>query len=226
MSDPHLGDISPGQALDDEKMLLDQPDLETTQRVFKRTLRTLGEFVRTHGKPSVVVVSGDLTYRSCDSGFTAFITLLADYADILPDDPSMIVAVPGNHDVVWELPAGDPRRYEGFLRATRGQGCATPLLDGVDFAADDDDGTLLAGAGDLPHLVVDGSDMLVIPIKLEQLLRHFGRPPRRMDRGRMGRRPHTVGGRKGRSFAAARPTAPPRHIPCLASASRRTRATV
>jgi 3',5'-cyclic AMP phosphodiesterase CpdA len=164
MSDPHLGDISPGQALDDEKMLLDQPDLETTQRVFKRTLGTLGEFVRTHGKPSVVVVSGDLTYRSRDSGFTAFIALLADYADILPDDPSMIVAVPGNHDVAWELPAGDPRRYEGFLRATRGQGCATPLLDGVDFAADDDDGTLLAGAGDLPHLVVDGNDMLVIPI--------------------------------------------------------------
>lgn len=164
MSDPHLGDISPGQALDDEKMLHGQPDLETTQRVFKRTLRTLGEFVRTHGKPSVVVLSGDLTYRSCGSGFTAFIALLADYADILPDDPSMVLVVPGNHDVVWELPAGDRGRYEGFLRATRGQGCATPLLDGVDFAADDDDGTLLGDTGDLPHLVVDGNDMLVIPI--------------------------------------------------------------
>jgi 3',5'-cyclic AMP phosphodiesterase CpdA len=161
LSDPHLGDVSP---LDDEKMLFDQPDLETAQRVFKRTLRTLSEFVKKHEKPSVVVVSGDITYHSRDAGFEAFAALLDDYADILPDDRSKIMVVPGNHDVVWKFPAGDPRRYEGFLRATRAQGCATPLLDGVDFAADDEEGTLLADTGDLPHLIADGDDMLVIPI--------------------------------------------------------------
>lgn len=161
MSDPHLGDVSP---LDDEKLLLDQRDLETTQRVFKRTLQTLSEFVKAHGKPAVVVVSGDITYRGRDDGFDAFTALLDDNADIFPDDRAKIMVVPGNHDVVWKLPAGDPRRYEGFLRATRQQGCATPLLDGVDFAADDEEGTLLADTGDLPHLIADGDDMLVIPI--------------------------------------------------------------
>ena len=69
LSDPHLGDVSPGQPLDDEKVVLSQRDLETTQTVFQRTLRKLGGFVNDHGKPSVVVLSGDLTYRARDDGF-------------------------------------------------------------------------------------------------------------------------------------------------------------
>jgi 3',5'-cyclic AMP phosphodiesterase CpdA len=159
-----LGDVSPGQELDDEKIKFEaQPDLETTQRVFKRTLTTLKSFIEEHGKPSVAVVSGDLTYRARTKGFKEFAKLLTDRAEVLPDDPSRIVVVPGNHDVVWDEPPGDPKRYAGFLNATRQLGCTTPLLDGVDFAADDEDGNLTTEGTERPHLVSD-EDLLVVPL--------------------------------------------------------------
>ena len=163
MSDPHLGDVSPGQKLDDDKVELDQPDLETTQKVFKRTLRKLDRFVGEHGKPSVVVVSGDLTYQTSGTGFDAFVSLLGEHEDLLPDDRSRIIVVPGNHDVDWNEPAGTAARYAGFLQATRREGCATPLLDGIDFDTDDETGTLTDDTKTLPHLVRD-DDLLVIPI--------------------------------------------------------------
>ena len=150
-SDPHLGDVSPGQKLDDDKEVLEaQPDLETTQTVFKRTLRALGRFVKDNGKPEVAVVSGDLAYRAHTSGFNAFTELLSARADIFPDDRSQIVVVPGNHDVVWNEAPGTPARYTGFLSATRAQGCVTPLLDGVDF--DTQTGALFDEATDHPHV--------------------------------------------------------------------------
>ena len=95
MSDPHLGKSSPGQLLDDEKEVFEgQPDLQTTQDVFKRTLKTLESFVTMHGKPEAVVVSGDLAYRADESGFAAFVSLLGERGDILPDDRSRIVVYP------------------------------------------------------------------------------------------------------------------------------------
>ena len=94
LSDPHLGDV-PGQELDDEKAkLAGQPDLETTQTVFLRTLRTIARYVREHGKPAQVIVSGDITYQSRESGFEAFKQLLADHRDILPDERANIVVCP------------------------------------------------------------------------------------------------------------------------------------
>jgi 3',5'-cyclic AMP phosphodiesterase CpdA len=162
MSDPHLGDVSPGQMLDDEKEVLEaQPDLETTQTVFKRTLRALGRFVRDNGKPEVAVVSGDLAYKAHPSGFTAFTELLSERADILPDDRSRIVVVPGNHDVVWDEDPATLPRYERFLRATRAQGCATPLLDGIDFDAQT--GALTAEADRYPH-VASTDNVLVVAL--------------------------------------------------------------
>ncbi|HEX4033586.1 MAG TPA: metallophosphoesterase [Solirubrobacteraceae bacterium] len=163
MSDPHLGAISPGQVLDDEKVRLDQPDLETTQSVFRQTVRNLSSFVAEHGKPAVVVVSGDLSYHAEASGFVAFAELLSANAECLPEDPSKIVVVPGNHDVVWAQPAGEPARYTGFLEATRGHDRSTPLIDGVDFDRDDETGSLLPSGRDAPHVVLD-PDVLVIPI--------------------------------------------------------------
>ncbi|MDB5862099.1 MAG: hypothetical protein JWQ76_5788 [Ramlibacter sp.] len=162
LSDPHLGGISPGQGLDDEKVFLSQRDLETTQTVFMSTLRKLGRFIEQHGQPSIVVVSGDLTYRARDDGFDAFAALLDECDDMLPDR-SQIVVVPGNHDVAWDQDAGTRERYAGFLRATRAKECATPLLDGVDFATDDLTGKLLDEGKAARHLVRD-DDVLVIPI--------------------------------------------------------------
>ena len=85
-SDPHLGDVSPGQKLDDDKQVLEaQPDLETTQTVFKRTLRALGRFVKDNGKPEVAVVSGDLAYQATPAALTRS-ELLFVRADIFPEN--------------------------------------------------------------------------------------------------------------------------------------------
>ena len=161
-SDPHLGVVSPGQELDDSKIELARDDIETTQTVFRRTLESLRTYVADNGRPTAVVVSGDLTYRATSEGFDAFIDLLVECTDVLPDDRARIVVVPGNHDVDWSKPAGTFDRYAGFLRATRDRGCATPLLDGVDFK---NTGTLALepGVASQPHLI-DDSEFLIVPL--------------------------------------------------------------
>lgn len=162
LSDPHLGDVSPGQGLDDDKVGWEaQEDLETTQRLFKRTLGTLGSYVEAHGKPAAVAVSGDLTYRARPSGFEAFGGLLAEHQGLLPTDLASIVVVPGNHDVVWDEEPGSSARYAGFVAATRDHGCATPLLDGIDF--DPASGVLDATARNYPHLV-EHDDFVIVPV--------------------------------------------------------------
>jgi len=161
LSDLHLGDVSPGQTLTDEKVILnEQLDLETTQTVFKRALARLKSYVEEHGAPDAVVVSGDLTYTASESGFAAFTELLAHYSYVWPDH-SRIVVVPGNHDVVWKKAPGTKERYSGFLEATRGNGCTTPLLDGVDFHIDS--GHLMRGALKSTHLV-EHDDFVIIPV--------------------------------------------------------------
>ncbi len=161
-SDPHLGVVSPGQELDDSKLEIAREDIETTQTVFRHTLESLTSYVAANGKPSAVVVSGDLTYKGTPEGFTAFAELLGERADVLPDDRARIVVVPGNHDVDWNKLAGTRDRYAGFLGATRDQGCATPLLDGVDFK---NSGPLALepGVADVPH-VVDDLEYLILPL--------------------------------------------------------------
>jgi Calcineurin-like phosphoesterase len=161
-SDPHLGVVSPGQELDDSKLDIARDDIETTQTVFRQTLESLSSHVTANGKPSAVVISGDLTYRNTSEGFLAFSELLTERADLLPEDPARVVVVPGNHDVDWSTSAGTPERYEAFLGATRDQGCATPLLDGVDF---NNTGPLAleAGTEKIPH-VVDDPDFLIVPL--------------------------------------------------------------
>jgi 3',5'-cyclic AMP phosphodiesterase CpdA len=162
LSDPHLGIVSPGQELDDPKVLLDrQRDVETTQRVFRRTLESLRQFVDGRGKPDAVVVSGDLTYKATQEGFDAFTKLLAEEVGLLPDH-SRIVVVPGNHDVVWDEEPSSDARYDGFLGATRDQGCATPLIDGRDFSTADPV-TLAGDVQDHPHIVSD-ERFLIVPI--------------------------------------------------------------
>jgi 3',5'-cyclic AMP phosphodiesterase CpdA len=160
LSDPHLGDVS--EDIDDEKAIFDgQPDLETTQTVFRRTLGTLDRFVADHGRPQFAVISGDLTVASSQSGFDEFKELLIEHAGILPEERGRIVVVPGNHDVVWREPPASEARYAGFNDATRGQECTTPLLDGLDF--DKETGALTSSAGKHRHLSWT-DEVLVIPI--------------------------------------------------------------
>jgi 3',5'-cyclic AMP phosphodiesterase CpdA len=160
LSDPHLGDVS--EDIDDEKAVFDgQPDLETTQTVFRRTLGTLDRFVADHGRPQFALISGDLTVAGDRSGFDEFKELLVEHAGILPEDRERIVVVPGNHDVVWREPPASEARYAGFNDATREQDCATALLDGLDF--DRESGALTALASEHRHLAWT-DEVLVIPI--------------------------------------------------------------
>lgn len=158
MSDPHLG---AAQKLDDDKdQIQDQADLETTERVFLRTLKTLGSFVSEKGRPSACVISGDITVQGRKSGFDRFISMLGEFEDLLPAERSAVIVVPGNHDVAWDAPPGSKERYAGFLRATRDQGCTTPLLDGVDF--DPEKGTLNQDLQASHHLQTD--ELLLVPL--------------------------------------------------------------
>jgi hypothetical protein len=161
LSDPHLGDVTAWQKLDETKILTPQEDLATTQTVFRRTLAALREYIAAVGPPDAVVISGDLTWRHHESGFAAFAELLDEYADVFPD-PANIVVVPGNHDVDWRIDPGQRERYERFSVVTRTKGCATPLLDGADFnvvgPAKLNDGVVHDA-----H-VVEHEDFLIMPI--------------------------------------------------------------
>jgi 3',5'-cyclic AMP phosphodiesterase CpdA len=160
ISDPHLGDV-PSKLDDDKAVIEDQPDLETSQKVFVRTLDTMTQFAKENGKPTIVVLSGDITYRNRDSGFTAFRELLTERTAILPKDPSCIVVVPGNHDVDWDQKPATKGRYAGFLTAARDIGATTPLLDGIDF--DQETAGLKPEAKRHPHIAVT-DDILAIPL--------------------------------------------------------------
>jgi 3',5'-cyclic AMP phosphodiesterase CpdA len=163
LSDPHLGDVSPGQELGDNKVHLDrQRDLETTQRVFRHTLESLKSFVEQNGRPTAAVVSGDLSYQARQGGFDAFVSLMSESADVLPRSRDRIVVVPGNHDVDWGASPGTEARYARFLKATRDEGCVTPLLDGIDFA-DAEPVTLKRGALETPHVIID-DEFLIVPL--------------------------------------------------------------
>lgn len=159
-SDLHLG-RGGAELLDDDKEDFTQSDLETTQRVFERTLGGLSHYVRDHGRPAAAVFSGDLAVRADSSGFTAFEQLLDSHRELLPEQHENIVVVPGNHDVVWEHDPGSRERYAGFLSATRDRNCSTPLLDGIDFDAHT--GDLDSGYRDAPHLV-SLDEVLIVPI--------------------------------------------------------------
>lgn len=161
MSDLHLSDRGAEEVLDDDKVELPQPDLETVARVLRRTLSSLERFVALNGSPEAVVISGDLTSRADETGFQAFSDLIAEHPEIFPEDSTRVVVVPGNHDVDWSYPAGDPGRYAGFLRATRDKGFSTPPLDGVDFAPDDETGAPIGSAS--PH-VLRTETFVVVPI--------------------------------------------------------------
>jgi hypothetical protein len=159
LSDPHLGAAN---VLDDEKDQVEgQPDLETSERVFLRTMATLESFVADHGRPAACIVSGDLTFRANPAGFELFPKMLDDFSGLLPEQRSEIVVVPGNHDVAWEEDPGSPERYAGFLGATRARGCTTPLIDGIDLEPESGKLRDSVESGD-HHLESDR--LLVVPI--------------------------------------------------------------
>lgn len=151
LSDLHLGEPDSSQLLDDEKLVLPQPDRETTARILDRTLERLGKVVETEGRPEVAVISGDLTNRCGADGFEEFAELIQRHRAVLPKDLANVVVVPGNHDVDWSAGPGTPERYAAFVKATRAVQVATPLLDGVDFRGKSATGGGLMDPPPRPH---------------------------------------------------------------------------
>ncbi|MBA3422833.1 MAG: metallophosphoesterase [Thermoleophilaceae bacterium] len=157
LSDLHLGPPAEHQYLDDHKSLIAGGDRRAEKHVLREALESLAEdglFARV----SAVVVSGDLTNKSCQDGFDEFADVLRPIIDAV--GARNVLVVPGNHDVPWDPGPGDPDRYKGFLSATRAHDLVTPLLDTEDFdGAGRPFGTLTPER----HLL-RGDDYIVVPI--------------------------------------------------------------
>jgi predicted phosphodiesterase len=107
-----------------------------------------------------IVVSGDVTQAGAQEGFDAF----GDFLDLLGDTrpaTDRILVVPGNHDVSWETPSSSQERYERFLGATREKGYVTPLIDGIDFEANELSGHENERLKRYPH-IVEHDDFLIV----------------------------------------------------------------
>jgi Calcineurin-like phosphoesterase len=139
LTDLHLDtpdDHSGADFKNDIVPLKERPDRLSALR---STLRAIGE---SDWNLDAVVITGDIPYRnSHDSkGWDQFDTALQPLTDAnkMPAADRIIVT-PGNHDVEWGVPIGDPEHYAKFLEHVRGAKYTTPLLDGIDF---NDDGQI------------------------------------------------------------------------------------
>lgn len=157
LSDLHLGPPEEHQYLDAHKSPLACGDRRAEKDVLRETLEGLAEDGALAGL-SGVVVSGDLTNKSCQEGFDEFADMLRPVIDAV--GARNVLVVPGNHDVPWAPGPGDPDRYKGFLSATRAHDLVTPLLDTEDF---DGAGRPTGELKPERHLL-RGNDYIVVPI--------------------------------------------------------------
>jgi 3',5'-cyclic AMP phosphodiesterase CpdA len=157
LSDLHLGPPEEHQYLDNHKSLIAGGDRRAEKHVLRETLERLAENGALD-QISAVVISGDLTNKSCQDGFDELSDVLRPVIDAV-GAPNILV-VPGNHDVPWSPGPGDADRYSGFLSATRRHDFVTPLLDTEDLdEAGEPMGELVAEQ----HLL-RGDDYIVVPI--------------------------------------------------------------
>jgi 3',5'-cyclic AMP phosphodiesterase CpdA len=157
LSDLHLGPPEEHQYLDDHKNLIAGGDRRAEKHVLRETLKRLAED-GVLNQVSAVVVSGDLTNKSCQDGFDEFPDVLRPVIDVV--GARNILVVPGNHDVPWNPGPGDADRYKGFLSATRRHDLVTPLLDTEDL---DEAGHPREELIAERHLL-RGDDYVVVPI--------------------------------------------------------------
>jgi 3',5'-cyclic AMP phosphodiesterase CpdA len=157
LSDLHLGPPEEHQYLDDHKIPMPGGDRRAEKDVLRETLERLADD-GTLARVSAVVVSGDLTNKSCQDGFDEFADVLLPLIGAV--GAGNVLVVPGNHDVPWDPGPGDPDRYKGFLSATREHDLVTPLLDTEDL---DNAGGPKRALVPERHLLL-GDDYIVVPI--------------------------------------------------------------
>jgi hypothetical protein len=136
--------------------LADRPDRAGALR---STLQALGE---SKHQLDGIVITGDIPFQNGRNtkGWEQFATALEplETTGKMPP-PEKIVVTPGNHDVAWRKPIGDPGHYEAFLEHVRAKGYVTPLLDGIDINADGQSTSSLAH-----HLLDTDLGIVVVPI--------------------------------------------------------------
>jgi hypothetical protein len=137
LSDLHLGNAPAEDAVGDYKVeAVAEKDRVTRLRLLRDTLKALpGWLADNDEKLDGIIITGDVTTRGRPQGFGELPDLLSELGRALPE-PTDIVIVPGNHDVVWGTPAGSAERYDAFIKGIRPAGYVTPLLDGIDYDGD------------------------------------------------------------------------------------------
>jgi hypothetical protein len=142
LSDLHQGSPSDWQFDYSDKFGLEGATGDTKIDHLRRTLRALGDVLRTADRVlDVIVVSGDLTNANRQDGYDAFEPLLQELGDRKPD-ADHIVVVPGNHDADWSIQPGNSAKFTRFINSVR-RSYRSPLIYGVDY----DDATLARATG-------------------------------------------------------------------------------
>lgn len=157
LSDLHLGNTADEDLVGDYKVeAIREEDRNKRTTLLRSTLHALAGRLREDGdRLDALLVTGDVTTQGRTEGFDVLSELLEALGDRLPP-ADRVVVVPGNHDVAWHTSSGSADRYQAFVDGVRAAGYVTPLLDGVDYDADQP----LAGAQ--PLLV--GDDFVVIAV--------------------------------------------------------------
>ena len=160
ISDLHLGPTGAWPLGDYAKTeVVAETDRLTRHDLLRGTLDALSTQLRNDDVTlDAVVISGDISYHGLEDGLRALPELLSHLGDAYPG-PARTVVVPGNHDVTWRTTPDSTERYELFLRHIRQAGFVTPLLEGIDIAADD--GTTL---GDPHEPLLDLEDAVIVPV--------------------------------------------------------------
>ncbi len=158
LSDLHLS--GSGEPLEDLKeKVLRAGEETTTEAVLWHTARAMGELADVDAFDAIVV-SGDITQAGAQEGFDAFDDFLNLLGGKRPAEDRILV-VPGNHDVIWETSSSSPERYSRFVGATREKGYVTPLIDGIDFEANELGGHDVDRLKRHPH-IIEHDDFLIV----------------------------------------------------------------
>jgi len=158
LTDLHLGTPGDHVGADFSKSdivpIKDRPDRYSALR---STLKAIGD---SGYRLDAIVITGDITYKNSPEGWELFDSLLEplEECDALPA-AEHIVVTPGNHDVAWGKPVGDPEHYAEFVEHVRSRGYTTPLLDQVDF---DNDGLSTSAARH--YLLAPTAGLAILPI--------------------------------------------------------------
>ena len=159
LSDLHLGegDSPVGDYSKDATLKADQH--QTRLSSIKASILDLAAALEADKKKlDSVVITGDITSHSDESGFRLLPELLNLLGSSLPSDQARILVVPGNHDVDWAEPATSRDRYGRFLILRDEFGYSTPHLEGVDV---DSYGNLLPLANARPTLLASDESFVL-----------------------------------------------------------------